>query len=48
MGALVTPGVVAASVACGLAPNVLQIFPQADPGRDQIDWRTKRSRFREM
>ena len=46
LGALATPVAVAAAVAYGLAPNMLEIFPEVEGHR--IDWRTKRSRFREV
>lgn len=50
-GTLASPVVVATSVACGLAPNVLDMLPEGfDNGRPggQIDWQSKRARFREV
>lgn len=49
IGAMTSPGIVAVAVSYGLAPSVMDFFPE-DLGRsgEHIDWKTKRSRFREV
>lgn len=49
IGAMTSPGIVAVAASYGLAPNVLEFFPE-DLRRsgEHIDWKTKRSRFREV